>query len=69
MTINYKTEEERKAHFSAIQALASQYNYDESTIREIYERKLEILMASARVETYLSVLVVRQVKDVLLNHH
>ena len=69
MTINYKTEEERKAHFSAIHALASQYNYDESTIREIYERKLEKLMAGARVKTYLSVLVVRQVKDILLREH
>ena len=65
MAIQYDTEDERRLHFGAIHALADQYNLDESMIREIYESELEKLLDSARVKTYLSVLVVRQVKNQL----
>jgi hypothetical protein len=65
MAIQYDTDQERKLHFNVIHALADQYHLDESTIREIYESKLEKLMYSARVKTYLSVLAIRYVKTFL----
>lgn len=65
MAIQYDTDAERKLHFSAIHALADQYDLDESTVREIYESELEKLKYGARVKTYLSVLAVRHVKNFL----
>jgi len=65
MAIQYDTDEEQKLHFNVIHELAGQYHLDESMIREIYESKLEKLMYSARVKTYLSVLAVRHVKNYL----
>lgn len=65
MAIQYDNEEEQKLHFSAIHALADHYHIDESTIREIYESKLEELKYSARVKSYLSVLAERHVKNFL----
>jgi Protein of unknown function (DUF3562) len=63
MTIQYETEEERTLHSGVIIALASHYHLEESSVREIYEAKLEELKHNARIITYLPVLVERHVKN------
>jgi len=65
MAIQYDNDQERKLHFNVIHSLADQYHLDESTIREIYESKLEKLMYGARIKIYLSVLAMRHVKTIL----
>jgi hypothetical protein len=65
MAIQYATDEEQKLHSSVIYSLADQYQLDEALIRDIYEHKLESLMDSARVKTYLPVLVARYVRSFL----
>jgi len=69
MTLAYDTEQERKQHLSAIHSLASRYHVDEEVIQAIYESRLEQLKDSARVNTYLSVLTARYVKDILHEAH
>lgn len=67
MTTLYETDEEEKQHTGAIHFFAHSYHLDESRIREIYEHELAKLADCARIRTYLSVLTLRRVTEIV-NH-
>ena len=63
----YSSDKEYQLHSQAIHSIADQYHYNDEEIREIYEDILEDLQADARCKQYLSVLVMRHVKELLHN--
>ena len=61
---------ENNQHLSEmIHALSERYHVDESTIREIYESKLEELSFNASITSFLPVLIKRHVKNKLQDTH
>lgn len=63
----YRSDQEYKQHTQAIESIASQFNYNDSTIRTIYENILSDLEKTAKCRQYLSVLTMRHVKNILLS--
>lgn len=69
MSIQSNTGEDREPHSDTIHALSERYHVDESTIREMYENKLEELSFRATITSFLPVLIERHVKNVLQDKH
>lgn len=58
-------DENHQLHSDMIHALSERYHVDESTIRELYESKLEELSFQATITSFLPVLIERHLKDSL----
>lgn len=69
MSIQSNNGDDRQLHSDVIHALSERYHVDESTIREIYENKLEELKFSATITSFLPVLIERYVKNRLQFTH
>ncbi len=69
MSIQANDGEDRQLHSDTIHALSERYQVDESTIRELYENKLEELRFQATITSFLPVLIERYVKNRLLSSH
>lgn len=69
MSSQFHTGEDRQLHSDAIHALSERYHVDESTIREMYESKLEELRFHATITSFLPVLIERHVKNILHYTH
>jgi hypothetical protein len=65
MSNQFHNGEDRELHSDAIHALSERYHVDESTIREMYESKLEELRYHATITSFLPVLIERHVKNLL----
>ena len=63
----YYSDKEYQQHSQAIHAIAEQYHINEDLVKELYEDELRKLKITAKLKQYLSVLVVRHVKEILLN--
>lgn len=62
----YKNGIEKRSHLNAVKMLAGDFNISEEEITNIYEIELEKLNKEARIKDFLSVLVIRRVKEILL---
>lgn len=60
-------ETERKQKDSAVKMLAERFGILEDQIRIIYEKELEGLRQNARIRDFLSVLITRKVRDILIS--
>jgi len=69
MSIQTDKGEDPQLHSDTIHALSERYQVDESTIRELYENKLEELRFHATITSFLPVLIERHVKNRLLTPH
>lgn len=56
---------EYKQHDSAINYIAEHYHVQTTLIRKLYENELGGLLTNARIKTFLSVLTIRHVKEIL----
>jgi hypothetical protein len=65
--ILYENETEKKQHLSAIHMLAMNSGIKEESIRQLYERELWILKEYARVKDFLSVIIIRRLKEKIKN--
>lgn len=65
MSIQLDNGTDRQHLSEMIHALSERYHVDESTIREIYESKLEELSFNASITSFLPVLIERHVKNKL----
>lgn len=65
MSIQTNNGDDRQLHSDTIHALSERYHVDESTIREMYESKLEELRFQATITSFLPVLIERHVKNLL----
>ena len=61
----YHSETEYQQHAKAIHSIADQYHFSDDEIRVIYEDVLKKMKLHARCKQYLSVLVMRHVKEIL----
>jgi hypothetical protein len=61
----YDNDAEERQHSKAIQMLAKELGAPESEIRRLYEEILCSIKGGARIKDYLTVLVSRNVKDVI----
>lgn len=59
------SEENLQLHPEMIHALSERYHVDESTIRELYESKLEELRFHATITSFLPVLIERHLRESL----
>jgi hypothetical protein len=62
-TVLYETEFEKRQHLSAIHNLATNFGVPEDSVRRLYEHELLSLKAHARVKDFLSILVLRKMKE------
>jgi hypothetical protein len=69
MSHQFHNGEDRELHSDTIHALSERYHVDESTIREIYESKLQELRYHATITSFLPVLIERHVKNMLHYTH
>ncbi|MEW6427365.1 MAG: hypothetical protein AB1568_04950 [Thermodesulfobacteriota bacterium] len=53
----------RKAHESAILQLSEEFAVEHAAMKEVYEELLDELKARARIKEYLSIFVVRAIRD------
>lgn len=58
-------EDNHQLDYETIHALSERYHVDESTIRELYESKLEELSFHATITSFLPVLIERHLRDSL----
>ncbi|HUL36132.1 MAG TPA: DUF3562 domain-containing protein [Thermodesulfobacteriota bacterium] len=59
----YEDETEQKQHSSAIQRLVKEVRSSEEEIRPLYEGVLKEFKSGARINTFLSILVSKRVKE------
>lgn len=59
----YENESERRQHLSAIQMLAASLHISEESARQLYEIELQALIGRARVRDYLSVVVMKRLRE------
>lgn len=59
----YENESERRQHLSAIQMLAATLGIAEDSVRQLYETELQSLIGRARVRDYLSVVIMKRLKE------
>ena len=64
-TMLYESEKERTQHEDAIKSIVQTYNLEEEFVKQLYEQELHTLKPSAKIKTYLTVLITRLVKDQL----
>lgn len=69
MSIQSNDAEDRRLHADTIHALSERYHVDESTVRDMYESKLDELRFHATITSFLPVLIERHVKNKLLSAH
>jgi hypothetical protein len=62
----YDNEGDRKQHLHAVEMLARDMQTPADRIIVIYERELSKIKTAAKVKDYLTVLVTRRVKDILI---
>ena len=62
-TILYENESEKRQHLSAIHMLASTVGLSEDSVKQLYENELQNLIGHARIRDFLSVLVIRRLKE------
>ncbi len=62
----YEDEKEKDLHARVIRKLSEQCGADENTVKELYERELAELKTRARVKDFLSMLIERRLRQVLL---
>jgi hypothetical protein len=62
-TILYENDSEKRQHLSAIHVLASTFGVSEDSVRQLYEDELQSLVGQARIRDFLSVLVIRRLKE------
>jgi hypothetical protein len=63
----YETEFEKHQHVSAVHLLATDLDISEDNIRQQYEDELKALSEHARIRDFLSVLVMKRIKDKLIS--
>jgi hypothetical protein len=61
----YEDEIEKKQHDLAVRKLAEDLRRSEEEVRTLYEKELERLKPRARVKDFLTVIVTREVKNLL----
>jgi ferritin len=61
-TLLYETETEKRQHLSAIHVLSIDLGVAEDCIKQLYENELKVLKEHARINDYLSVLVMKRIK-------
>ena len=59
----YETETERRQHLTAIHNLALDLGISEESLRQFYEKELLSLKEHARLKDYLTVLVIKKLKE------
>jgi hypothetical protein len=59
----YETEADKQKHLSAIRLLAINLGLPEDSIRRLYEYELRSLMKRARIRDFLSVLIIRRIRE------
>ena len=59
----YETEFEKRQHLSAIHYLAADLGMPEDYLRQLYENELMSLKEHARIKDFLSVLVIKRMKE------
>jgi hypothetical protein len=62
-TLLYETETEKRQHLSAIHVLSIDLKVAEDIIKQLYENELNILKEHARIKDFLSVLVMKRIKE------
>lgn len=63
--IPFQDEAEKVQHESAMEALSQQYPADEHLVRRLYLEKLREYMPEATIRTFVSIFVVRDIKETL----
>lgn len=63
----YTSEAERNLHASAIRGLSEEYAVQIDIIKDVYEGILRGLKSRARVKKYLSIIVVRTIRNLISN--
>ena len=61
--VSYGTDAERRLHASAIHMLSLNTGLPEDSVQQIYERELKNLSEHARIRDFLSVLVMRHIRE------
>lgn len=61
-------EKEKRKHVNAIHRISIETGISEETVALLYEETLERYRSDARIKDYLSILVSREVKDLLSNN-
>jgi hypothetical protein len=64
----YETEFEKRQHLSAIHALATDLGMSEDLLRQLYENELQSLKEHARIKDFLSVLVMKRMREKCHDH-
>jgi hypothetical protein len=64
----YENESEKRQHLSAIQALTFSLGMSENIVRELYENELQSMIARASVRDFLSVIVIRRIREKIQNN-
>jgi len=59
----YETEFEKRQHLSAIHYLATDLGMPEEFLRQLYEHELLALKENARIKDYLSVLIIKRMRE------
>lgn len=59
----YQNEAEKRQHLSAIHILSIELGVSEDYIKQIYENELKKLKENARITDFLSVLVMKRIKE------
>jgi hypothetical protein len=63
--ILYESESEKRQHLSAMYLLSSTFGLTENSVKQLYENELQSLVGRARVRDFLSVIVIRRLKEKL----
>jgi len=59
----YETEIEKRQHLSAIHNLAIDLRISEDFLQKVYETELNSLKAQAKIKDFLTVLVIKRIKE------
>lgn len=66
MRSHYVIQKEGNLHLNAIRSIAKETGFTEEDVGFVYMTTLEKLKKQARIKDYLTVLVIKEVKDLLL---
>ena len=66
MRSHYMIQKEENLHLNAIRSIAKETGFTEDDVGFVYETILEKLKEHAKIKDYLTVLVIKEVKDMLL---
>lgn len=68
-TLLYETETERRRHLTAIHNLAMDLGVSEEYLRKLYETELLSLKEHARLKDFITVLVIKKIKEIAMSKH